>query len=319
MNPGVARSDDRDGDHPDTDLPSGDRVPAVVRDRLVHEFAPLGSALPIGVLGAVGMGTVVYANDAAVKDLGRPESELVGRGWETTIHAGDRPELVSAIALVLDSGARQRVVVRLAHDTDRWMELTIVGLGQRNQPTGWLATIDDVTERVRSQRRLAHEATHDPLTRLPNRTLLTDRLQVAGRRLPREAPGTAVAVLFLDLDDFKDVNDRYGHASGDVVLVETARRLTRVTRAGDTIARFGGDEFVVVAELADRDEVPRLLERIHAALSEPIEVIGGTVTMRTSIGVALAVGSLPSVEDMLDLADREMYQHKSAHKSAGHI
>jgi diguanylate cyclase (GGDEF)-like protein/PAS domain S-box-containing protein len=292
----------------------GPGVEIDLRRHDLNQYAPLGAALPVGVLSAVGMGTVVYANETATAMLGRPEAELLGRGWESAIHEADRPELVHAIAVVLDTAARQRVVLRCAADPERWLELTLAFLGRREQPTGWLATIDDVSERVRSEARLAHQATHDPLTLLPNRALLADRLLHAGDRLDRADAGAVIAVLFVDLDDFKGINDRLGHRAGDEVLVEAARRLTRVVRATDTVARFGGDEFVAVCELADADEVAALVERVRDNLSRPVRVLRGVIALRASIGVAVAGKGSVDVGRLVEMADQAMYEQKATRR-----
>jgi diguanylate cyclase (GGDEF)-like protein/PAS domain S-box-containing protein len=281
-----------------------------VRQRWAGEFEPLGAALPVGVITAVGMGTAVYLNDAAVALLGRPVDELLGRGWEAVVHPDDRAELVAAIAVVLDTGVRQRLVVRTADEPGRSLELTFAVLGADDDPTGWVATVDDVSERVKAERRLAHDATHDQLTQLPNRVLLSDRIRQAGNRLERAEPGSVLALLFLDLDRFKAVNDRYGHAAGDHVLRTTAARLSHTVRAGDTVARLGGDEFVAVCELTDRSELDGLVARVEASLETPISLREGTVTPRASIGIAVADGPA-DLDDLLDEADREMYLRKT--------
>jgi diguanylate cyclase (GGDEF)-like protein/PAS domain S-box-containing protein len=285
-----------------------------MREHDIHHFAALGAALPLGVLSAVGMGTVVYANETATEMLGRPESELLGHGWESGIHPDDRPELVAAIALVLDTAARQRILLRPAGDSGRWLEVTLASLGHRDRPTGWIATIDDVSDRVRLEERLAHQATHDELTLLPNRALLADRLRQAGERLERASEDSVIAVLFVDLDDFKGINDQLGHRVGDEVLVEAARRLTRVVRATDTVARFGGDEFVAVCELPTADEVSALVDRVQRSLERPVRALRGVLGLRASIGVAVAHRGSSDVARLVDLADKAMYDRKAARK-----
>ncbi len=161
----------------------------------------------------------------------------------------------------------------------------------------------------RAQAELARLGVHDALTGLPNRRLLMDRLEHALTRAERS--GVSPTLLFIDLDHFKDVNDRGGHAAGDAALVETAARLTRLTRAADTVARLGGDEFVVLCEDAEPDEVDVLAERLVEAFIAPFAIDGREWTITASIGVAAAdVGNRP--QDVLARADRAMYHSKRA-------
>jgi diguanylate cyclase (GGDEF)-like protein len=152
-----------------------------------------------------------------------------------------------------------------------------------------------------------HQALHDSLTALPNRQLLIDRLEHAQARAARA--GTRVAVLFVDLDTFKDVNDTFGHAAGDVLLREAARRLLACIRAADTAARFGGDEFVVLLEDADSPRVSQIANRILEAMSEPFEIEGRELYIGASIGIA--VGGANAAEDLLRNADLALYRAKT--------
>ncbi len=149
------------------------------------------------------------------------------------------------------------------------------------------------------------QALQDPLTKLPNRNLLADRLDQALARAERS--GTKVGILFCDLDEFKNVNDSLGHSAGDELLIAVARRLAGCVEAGDTAARFGGDEFAVLVEDADRTDVHELADRILAALEHPFSVRGKEVSLSGSIGVA--TGSSPS-DDLLRNADLAMYEAK---------
>lgn len=154
-----------------------------------------------------------------------------------------------------------------------------------------------------------HQAMHDPLTGLPNRALLSDRIQQAlarGSRLPGR-----VTVLFLDVDLFKVVNDSLGHAAGDRLLREVAQRLTFILRAGDTLARFGGDEFVIVCEEFDQEEIPGLVDRVTSVLADPFEFEGRSVIVTASIGIAIA-SLTTDAETLLRDADAAMYRAKGA-------
>jgi diguanylate cyclase (GGDEF)-like protein len=166
----------------------------------------------------------------------------------------------------------------------------------------------DLTERDEVQRLLGHQAAHDHLTGLPNRVLLHERL---GQVLDRAQPHRAVAVLFLDLDRFKAVNDSLGHAWGDVLLVETAARLQAAARPRDLVARLGGDEFVVVcADLDDPAEAGAVGRRLLAAVSEPVSHDGRTVAVSTSIGIATVTAPGLAPEQVLRHADTAMYRAK---------
>jgi diguanylate cyclase (GGDEF)-like protein len=157
--------------------------------------------------------------------------------------------------------------------------------------------------------RLARQALHDSLTGLPNRALLLDRLHVAIGRSRRRP--TSVALLFLDLDGFKRVNDTLGHDAGDDLLVEVARRLSSVLRPGDTVARYGGDEFVILCEdLRSEREALRVAERARATIAQPFAVRGEPVTVQASVGIARARPGGTFAEDLLREADLAMYRAK---------
>ena len=158
---------------------------------------------------------------------------------------------------------------------------------------------------------LAHRALHDSVTGLPNRVLFVDRLEMALAGLARRS--SQVAVLFLDLDSFKLVNDRLGHEAGDELLKEIARRLRQVMRPSDTVARFGGDEFTVLAEgYTSEAQVVATAARIHTALGEPFLLDAGEATIGASIGIALASGAGTDAEPLIREADAAMYRAKRA-------
>jgi diguanylate cyclase (GGDEF)-like protein len=173
----------------------------------------------------------------------------------------------------------------------------------------------DITWRKTLERQLSHRATHDALTGLPNRLLLTDRLTQALVRSRRS--GRLVAVMFVDLDQFKAVNDTLGHAAGDQVLIAVSRRLTRACRASDSVTRFGGDEFVLVVEDVDSlENVHRIAQRILDSMTTPIVVDGSELYFGASIGVAVTNGETAATETevagLLRDADTAMYRAKEA-------
>jgi diguanylate cyclase (GGDEF)-like protein/PAS domain S-box-containing protein len=171
----------------------------------------------------------------------------------------------------------------------------------------------DMTEQIRLQKELSHQAFHDPLTGLANQALFRDRVGLATARSERH--GGRLAVLFIDLDDFKTVNDSLGHSAGDALLVTVSERITSCLRPGDTAARLGGDEFaVLVDELADPQDAVAVADRILAELSEPVGLYSTHVAPSASIGIAYGAAGM-AVDDLLRNADLAMYTAKSAGKA----
>jgi diguanylate cyclase (GGDEF)-like protein/PAS domain S-box-containing protein len=168
-------------------------------------------------------------------------------------------------------------------------------------------TLATALARLRDEERTRHEAVHDPLTGLANRTLLRDRLEHALARSGRERGATAV--LFIDLDNFKQVNDTFGHAAGDAVLVETARRLQTAVRPGDTIARHGGDEFVAVCEDIDEEAALAVGRRLQEAIQPPL--IAGGVEHELSASIGIAIGD-HGPDELIGEADLAAYRAKAA-------
>ena len=179
---------------------------------------------------------------------------------------------------------------------------------------GWLATVEDITERRRSEARIHHMAQHDPLTDLPNRTLFAERLKLA---VNRARDGESCALLCLDLDHFKQVNDALGHGVGDALLRAAAARLQHAVRGGDTVARLGGDEFAVLQVGVNQPaEAEALASRLVAALGDAYELEGHNIIVRTSIGIAILVkGHLDDETSVLRKADFALYQAKSDGRS----
>ena len=270
--------------------------------------------------------------------LGLTVHELAELGPEAIprlVHPDDQPQLraMNFAARTLDQGEvlELRYRGRHADGTWRWLHRRITPF--RRDADGRvvevLGVVRDVTDLVEAEERLAHAALHDELTGLPNRALLLDRLEAAMARSARDEEG-AVSLLFCDLDGFKRVNDRAGHAAGDAVLVEAASRIRSVLRQGETVSRFGGDEFVVVLEPwhqhpddRDRDAETGLAavevaRRISAALRPPFVVSGSEYVLSASIGIAHASGehgrSGVSAVELLRRADTAMYQAKALGK-----
>jgi diguanylate cyclase (GGDEF)-like protein len=174
---------------------------------------------------------------------------------------------------------------------------------------GWLATYEDVTERREAQDRMAHMARHDALTDLPNRVLFREKMQEA---LTHARRGRTMALLCLDLDQFKTVNDTLGHPVGDALLLAVARRLTEQVRDTDTVARLGGDEFAVVQALLDKPtEAADFADRLIAMLDTPFEVLGHQIVIGTSIGIAFAPQDGLDADQLLKNADLALYRAKS--------
>ncbi|MGO9343564.1 MAG: putative bifunctional diguanylate cyclase/phosphodiesterase, partial [Acidimicrobiales bacterium] len=230
------------------------------------------------------------------------------------IHPDERERVSAQLTSRLAGGeVAERVQFRMAHADGTWRHVEAVVSDLRDRPSvgGYVTNLRDITERKEAEEKLEHQALHDPLTGLPNRALLGDRIQQAILRGKRnDAPGPVV--MFLDLDRFKLVNDSLGHAAGDKVLVEVADRVRAVMRASDTLARFGGDEFVMLCEqVSDRESLLIVAEKVLAALEPPFYVEGKRFQVGASIGAAVVEGDNVTADELLSDADSAMYLAKA--------
>jgi diguanylate cyclase (GGDEF)-like protein/PAS domain S-box-containing protein len=254
-------------------------------------------------------GRVRYVNRAAETRLGYERASLVGRVGFDFVHPDDVETLAEQfLQTTATAGARAQLDVRARDVRGEWHWLELVQTNLLADPAvgGIVISCRDITDRKRAHEFLADQALHDALTRLPNRLLLRDRLTQSLARAERDE--NAVAVIFMDLDRFKDVNDSYGHAVGDALLQAVATRLHSTLRASDTVARWGGDEFVVAAEIHPAASSV-LLNRVGTVFVDPFELPGIALTVTASMGLALAQGRR-DVDELLAEADSEMYRVK---------
>jgi diguanylate cyclase (GGDEF)-like protein len=179
-------------------------------------------------------------------------------------------------------------------------------------PAHVIGMLEDISDRKRDEEELVHRALHDGLTGLPNRELFLDRLRLAIEE-PERPSASGTAVIFLDLDGFKRVNDSLGHDAGDRLLIAVAARLNEGLRPGDTAARFGGDEFVVIAaSVASLDQATQLAVRLGRSIEEPFPLDGESIVITVSIGVSMTSDLDAFAEDMVRSADAAMFEAKAS-------
>ena len=265
-----------------------------------------------------GEGRLEYVSPAVTPLLGFDPRELAGRPATEIVHADDhdsvRNRFVSVPRSSGDPSSLQQFRMQKADGT--FLNVEAVITDQRDRPSigGYVANVRDITERTEFEALLAHQALHDSLTGLANRQLTVDRAEHMLLRARREQG--AVALCFIDLDNFKDTNDSLGHEAGDKLLCAVAERLSRTLRASDTVGRLGGDEFVILTEGAALPDGPLLVaERIRGALHEPFFLEGYEglpITVTASVGIA--TGDRPSAQELLRDADVALYQAKEMGK-----
>ena len=302
----------------DVDLTDIKRAEAALRDsearfRLTVENAPVG----IAILALDGRILQVNPRFCAISGYGAVD--LLATSFAALTENGAREAYQNEVDACL-SGAQQsfNLEARLLHKYghELWISATVSMMRNTNgEPEQLICAIEDVTEQRASKARFEWLAHHDPLTDLPNRTLLRDRLQQAMARALRA--GKRAALMFLDLDRFKNINDSLGHAFGDQVLRSVAARLRTCVRDTDTVARLGGDEFLIVLECVENEQdVGVVARKIVDKLSLPLDVQSQTLSTGASIGIALYPEDGVDVDTLLKNADSAMYHAKDSGRNA---
>ena len=282
------------------------------REQLNRQFRLAFDAAPIG-MALVGLdGSFLEVNDALCEIVGYDAAALQACRFQDITHPDDLDADLDLLTRLVEGripGYRMEKRYLRADGDLVWVQLSVTMVrNDDGSPSYFISQIEDVTDRRARTDGLAYQAHHDHLTGLLNRHATLRRLEQA---LSRRHLAT-VAVLFVDLDGFKHVNDTHGHAVGDDVLRTVASRLSGSLRPGDTAGRLGGDEFVVILEGSDETQAELVADRLGRTVAEPIPVAGGVVEVRTSVGIAVATPDDVDACGLLARADEAMYAVKRA-------
>lgn len=267
-------------------------------------------------------GLVTFINPAWASLAGPSAPNPVGQAWTELLHPDYREEMARMFGKLMArrcSTIHQDVRLGATGNVGSWVNTYLIPVAGNGDAgiSGAIGTLFDINERKRNESAIRHQALHDPLTGLPNRLLLIERLDHALTRMRRQ--GSRLAVMFVDLDNFKAINDQHGHLAGDQVLQQASRRLRDQVREIDTVARIGGDEFIVLLEsVPDQDAVHIVANKLVTAMCGPFELLldeGSAIChIGASIGIAMAPRDGGTVDALLHLADRHLYQAKAAGK-----
>ena len=291
---------------------------SIRRDRPEHvaqtQVASLLEAAGDAVFQLNTQGGILHASQRAT-ELISPGGSLIGQSLANLVLAADRPAIDMAVSQAIGASQPSKANVRIKTVSQAlWIELQISAYGTEHGETELLAVGRDISGQQATEERLRHMATHDSLTGLPNRSLLSDRIRMAIAHSRRTGKG--FAVLALDLDGFKKVNDALGHPVGDALLRVAAMRLSDTLRDVDTLARVGGDEFVAVLPGAITDaELQIIARRMISTMQLPFEIQGHTLYVGTSIGAAVFPEHGDSEVKLLAHADTAMYRAKETGKA----
>jgi diguanylate cyclase (GGDEF)-like protein/PAS domain S-box-containing protein len=263
-------------------------------------------------------GNVLYQSPSIEAVLGYRAEEVTGRSFAALLHPAEHSRLLRRLTEGA-AGERDRpepIECLLAHRDGSLRHFEILHTNLLDDPVvgGIVLNARDVSERKTFEEQMTHQAFHDPVTHLPNRALFNERVRHAVARTLREEIG--LAVIFIDLDDFKTVNDSLGHAAGDTVLREVAQRISASVRAADTAARFGGDEFAILLEgVTDLQSAVESADRILASLSVPTLTEHNELLIRASLGISIAeIGTVTDADELTRNADAAMYIAKAEGK-----
>ena len=271
-------------------------------------FRSLAAASYMGILETDGDGRFRYANRRLERILGRSAEDMTDLGWLSAFAPGDRERLLAELTGAVE-GPTGGVDARLGDDDgSRWVRVTTAQMVKDGVLTGFVSSVEDVTEEVVATERLKAAAKHDSLTGLPNRAYFLELL--ADGLADIRAHGGQFAVLFIDLDRFKQVNDTHGHAVGDELLVATAERIAHALRPGDRVARLGGDEFAVLMRQVDEAGAVAVVDRLQAAVARPFSFGTADAIIGASVGMVLVDDPSGDPASILQDADMAMYRAK---------
>lgn len=260
-------------------------------------------------------GKIADTSASVAESWGYPAAELVGKPLYSIIEPDARDDFERLLNLSLSQpGAAVTGETQIYNGQGAVRPVEVILKNLLDQPDigGVMVMCQDIGERKQLLAQISFQSFHDPLTKLPNRSLFTERLEHALDRTNRSKE--TVGIVFLDLDNFKVVNDSLGHEAGDVLLLTVASRLTACARPGDTVARIGGDEFALILEDVDDTSMLGLAERIAALISDPVIIDGREFYMAASMGIALSADENHTVTDMMRHADTAMHQAKTSGK-----
>jgi len=285
-------------------------------------FKEMARLAPVGLFETDMQGRLTYCNDRGLEMLGLDGPQDLGRNWTHALSAAAADALHQRWIAATESATRLNEEFHIARpgQEERWLRLEAGPIRDSAQaPVGFICTLMDVTDLQQRAQHHEYRANHDPLTGLPNRARFEQRLHAAlagAQRLDSH-----LAVVYLDLDGFKLINDQYGHAAGDVILQTVASRLRKHLRGDDMVARLGGDEFaLLLLEAPDEPDLDQLLGKLSKTIHMPINLPTPEANVRVHVGCSMGRALFPehgqTLEDLLAHADRAMYEQKSAHKRA---
>ncbi len=262
-------------------------------------------------------GKILFASPSYERLLGYKPAKLVGRVGFELIHPAEREVLAAALADRIENDMRgsREIEIRFLHANGTYRWLVISGVNKLNDPlvAGIVVTGRDITERKETEAALEFQAAHDPLTALPNRFLLQESIEHA--LTAAAADGTAVSLLILDLNRFKEINDGLGHAIGDLLLLEVGNRLAQAVRSNDFVARAGGDQFAVLSREAGEASAQGLANRLVQGLVAPFLIAGRTLSVDACIGIASFPAHGENPQALLQRAEAAMYEAKQKQES----
>ncbi len=283
------------------------------KDQELHlrERAIEASTHGVVIIGNMPDYNILYVNPAFLKITHQTIENSIGQNCFFWLNASDQQAAVEKIRLTLREQREDKIIISNHNDYNKqyWIEINIAPVrNEQEEVTHFVWIVNDITQQKIMEEKLAHQATHDSLTELPNRSLLQDRLQQTLFNAKRK--NQLVAICFLDLDRFKLVNDGLGHALGDDLLKIVAENLSSCMREIDTVARLGGDEFVLICLLENQFEIIPLLRRVLEQIAHPIQIKKRTINITASIGVSFYPDNGTDIETLTKNADIAMYRAK---------